>query len=188
MMWGVMFCNTVAGIMFIGFQSPMVQELWHRQDVSLTTEQLASYGANLIAVSALFNGLGRFAWGSLSDRLGRVAVFRIMLLSQFGVFLALGQVDNPWLFGALVCYILLCYGGGFVTVPAFVSDTFGAKMMATAYGAILTTWGSAGIVGPQLVAWLRDNHAQHASAYAFNLGAAFLLVGFLVSLGLPKKS
>lgn len=188
MMWLVMFCNTVAGIMFIGFQSPMVQELWHRHDASLTVEQLASYGATLIAISALFNGVGRFAWGSLSDKLGRVTVFRIMLLSQFGAFLALGFVESPWVFGALVCYILLCYGGGFGTVPAFVSDTFGAKMMAVAYGAILTTWGSAGIVGPQMVAWLRDQYPQNASAYAFDVGAAFLFAGFLVSLGLSDPA
>jgi OFA family oxalate/formate antiporter-like MFS transporter len=188
MMWLVMFCNTVAGIMFIGFQSPMVQELWHRQDASLTPEQLASLGATLIAVSALFNGVGRFAWGSLSDKLGRVTVFRIMLLSQFVAFLALGFVQSPWVFGVLVCYILLCYGGGFGTVPAFVSDTFGAKMMAMAYGAILTTWGTAGIVGPQVVAWLRDNYPQNASTYAFDVGAAFLLVGFVVSLGLRNPT
>ena len=184
MMWGVMFCNTVAGIMFIGFQSPMVQELWQQYDASLTPEQLTSLGATLIALSALFNGVGRFAWGSLSDKLGRVTVFRIMLLSQFVAFMALGFVQSPWVFGALVCYVLLCYGGGFGTLPAFVSDTFGSKMMATAYGALLTTWGSAGIVGPQLVAWLRDNYPQDASTYAFNVGAAFLLAGFVVSLGL----
>ncbi|HEY8905316.1 MAG TPA: OFA family MFS transporter [Rhodoferax sp.] len=183
-MWLVMFCNTVAGIMFIGFQSPMVQELWHRQNASLSTEQLASLGATLIAFSALFNGIGRFAWGSLSDKLGRITAFRIMLLSQFVAFLTLGFVDSPWVFGALVCYILLCYGGGFGTIPAFVSDTFGPKMMAVAYGVILTTWGIAGIVGPQVVAWLRDNYPDHASAYAFNVGAAFLLMGFVVSLGL----
>lgn len=187
-MWLVMFCNTVAGIMFIGFQSPMVQELWRRQDASLTVEQLASYGATLIAFSALFNGVGRFAWGSLSDKLGRVTVFRIMLLSQFAAFVGLGFVTSPWVFGVLVCYILLCYGGGFGTLPAFVSDTFGAKMMAVAYGALLTTWGSAGIVGPQLVAWLRDNYPQNASTYAFYVGAAFLLAGFLVSLGLRNPA
>jgi len=186
-MWLLMFCNTVAGIMFIGFQSPMVQELWHRQDASLTPEQLASYGATLIAFSALFNGVGRFAWGSLSDKLGRVSAFRIMLLSQFAAFLTLGFVQSPWVFGVLVCYILLCYGGGFGTIPAFVSDSFGAKKMATAYGAILTTWGSAGIVGPQLVAWLRDNYPDNASTYALYVGAAFLLAGFLVSLGLRNS-
>ena len=183
MMWLVMFCNTVAGIMFIGFQSPMVQELWHRKDASLTPEQLASLGATLIAASALFNGVGRFAWGSLSDKLGRITAFRVMLLSQFVAFLCLGFVQSPWVFGALVCYILLCYGGGFGTVPAFVSDTFGPKMMGVAYGAILTTWGTAGVVGPQVVAWLRDNYPQDASSYAFKVGAAFLLAGFLVSLG-----
>jgi OFA family oxalate/formate antiporter-like MFS transporter len=182
-MWLVMFCNTVAGIMFISFQSPMVQELWHRQDASLTPDQLATFGATLIALSALFNGVGRFAWGSLSDKLGRITAFRIMLLSQLGAFLTLGFVQSPWVFGALVCYILLCYGGGFGTIASFVSDTFGPKMMATAYGAILTTWGAAGIVGPQLVAWLRDHSPQNATHYAFNVGAAFLLMGFLVSVG-----
>jgi MFS transporter, OFA family, oxalate/formate antiporter len=188
MMWLVMFCNTVAGIMFIGFQSPMVQELWHRQNASLTPEQLASLGATLIAISALFNGVGRFAWGSLSDKLGRVTTFRIMLLSQFAAFLTLGFVQSPWAFGALVCYILLCYGGGFGTVPAFVSDTFGPKMMGVAYGAILTTWGTAGVVGPQVVAWLRDKYPQDASSYAFNVGAAFLLAGLLVSLVLRNPA
>jgi len=186
MIWLLMFCNTVAGIMFIGFQSPMIQELWHRSDPSLTPVQLAGYGATLIAISALFNGLGRFAWGSLSDRMGRVQVFRTMLLTQFFAFFALGFVDSPWLFGVLVCYILLCYGGGFGTLPAFISDAFGAKLMPIAYGAMLTTWGSAGIVGPQLVAWLRDHHPEQASAYAFQIGAVFLLAGFVISFGLKK--
>jgi OFA family oxalate/formate antiporter-like MFS transporter len=188
MIWLVMFCNSVAGIMFIGFQSPMIQELWHRSDPSLTPVQLAGLGATLIAASALFNGLGRFAWGSLSDRMGRVNVFRTMLLTQFVAFLALGFVDSPWVFGLLVCYILLCYGGGFGTLPSFVSDTFGPKLMAIAYGAMLTTWGSAGMVGPQLVAWLRDHHPEQASAYAFQIGAVFLLAGFVISFGLKNTS
>jgi OFA family oxalate/formate antiporter-like MFS transporter len=108
MMWLVMFCNTVAGIMFISFQSPMIQELWHRLDPGLSAQKLASYGATLIAVSALCNGLGRFAWGSLSDHLGCVRVFQIMLATQLGAFLLLGFVESPWLFGLGVCYVLLC--------------------------------------------------------------------------------
>ena len=32
----------------------------------------------------------------------------------------LAWVGHPWLFAALVCYVLLCYGGGFGTMPSFV--------------------------------------------------------------------
>lgn len=183
MMWLVMFCNTVAGIMFISFQSPMIQELWHRLDPGLSAQKLASYGATLIAVSALCNGLGRFAWGSLSDHLGCVRVFQIMLGTQLGAFLVLGIVESPWLFGVGVCYVLLCYGGGFGTLPSFVSNAFGAKMMAGAYGAMLSTWGAAGVVGPQVVAYLRDHHPDNASAHAFKIGAAFLAIGLAVCSG-----
>lgn len=185
--WLLMFCNTVAGIMFIGFQSPMLQELLRRQDQTLSSAQLAASGATLIAVSALFNGIGRFFWGSLSDRIGRVTVFRTMLASQCLAFLLLGQVENPWIFAVVVCYILLCYGGGFGTLPAFVSDAFGAQRLSSAYGAMLTTWGVAGIVGPQLVAYLRDHHAQQASSHAFGIGAAFLCAGLVASIGLGGR-
>ena len=187
LIWLLMFCNTVAGIMFIGFQSPMIQELWRRQDPDLSPERLAAYGATLIAVSALFNGLGRFAWGSLSDRLGRVEVFRIMLLTQCVAFVGLGWVASPWIFGIVVCYILLCYGGGFGALPSFVSDAFGAQNMSGVYGAMLTAWGAAGVVGPQLVAYLRDRTPDQASSYAFAIGAGFLLLGFLASFGLKRQ-
>jgi OFA family oxalate/formate antiporter-like MFS transporter len=78
---------------------------------------------------------------------------------------------------------LLCYGGGFGTLPSFVSNAFGAKMMAGAYGAMLSTWGAAGVVGPQVVAYLRDHHPDNASAHAFKIGAAFLAIGLAVCSG-----
>ena len=103
----------------------MFQNLWHARDPGLSKEALAAYGATLIAVSSLFNGVGRMFWGGLSDRIGRMRAFRLMLASQIAVFGVLTQVGNPWLFGGLICYILLCYGGGFGTMPAFVLDVFG---------------------------------------------------------------
>jgi hypothetical protein len=56
-------------------------------------------------------------------------------------------------------------------------------MMAGAYGAMLSTWGAAGVVGPQVVAYLRDHHPDNASAHAFKIGAAFLAIGLAVCSG-----
>jgi OFA family oxalate/formate antiporter-like MFS transporter len=185
MMWIVFFCNITAGIAIITFQSPLLQDVCRKADPSLSAAALAGYGATLIAVSSLFNGVGRFFWGGLSDRIGRVRAFRIMLASQIVVFAALMYVGNPWLFGILICYILLCYGGGFGTMPSFVMDVFGARMMAVVYGVILTAWSAAGIAGPQIFAFVKDKFplkVELASTYSFVIAAGFLGLGLLCSL------
>ena len=85
-MWIVFFFNIAAGISVISFQSSLLQDVWGLSDPSVEPETLAEYGATLIAVSSLCNGVGRLLWGSLSDRIGRVRVFRILLASQMVVF------------------------------------------------------------------------------------------------------
>jgi OFA family oxalate/formate antiporter-like MFS transporter len=188
MIWTIFFCNIVAGIALIGFQSPLLQDLLRKHSPEMAGATLAAYGATLIAVSSLFNGAGRFFWGGLSDRIGRIQTFRIMLFSQVVVFLLLAKVGHPWVFAALVCYVLLCYGGGFGTMPSFVMDVFGGKLMPVVYGVVLTAWSAAGIVGPQIIAWLRDHHAQEAASYSFMVGAAFLAVGAVISLFLTDRA
>jgi len=180
-MWLVFFTNILAGISLISFQSPLFQNLWQNHDPGLSKEVLAAYGATLIAVSSLFNGAGRMLWGWLSDRIGRVRTFQIMLASQIVAFGVLTLVGNPWLFGGLICYILLCYGGGFGTMPSFVLDVFGPTKMPVVYGAILTAWSAAGIVGPQLVALIKDHYATQLTQYAFLCNVAVLSVGLVLA-------
>lgn len=187
LMWLIFFCNIIAGIAIIGFQSPLFQEVLRASNPLLPPATLAGYGATLIAVSSLFNGLGRFFWGGLSDRIGRKATFCLLLGSQLVAFLLLITMKTPWLFALLVCYILLCYGGGFGTVPAFVLDTFGSRLMPAVYGAVLTAWSAAGVGGPQLVATVKDRYPEElypgrASTISFSLGAVFLAFGLLLSL------
>ncbi|MGI6656545.1 MAG: OFA family MFS transporter [Desulfobulbus sp.] len=190
LMWLIFFCNITAGIMFIGFQSPMLQDLLKIRSPEMTTEALAAAGATLIAISSLFNGVGRFFWGGLSDRIGRIQAFRLILGSQIFVFIALLFTKQPIIFGILVCYVLLCYGGGFGSMPSFVLDVFGAKLMPVVYGTILTAWSFAGIAGPQLVAIIKDMFAaspEKVPTYTFCIGAGLLVVGFVLSLMLNNK-
>jgi len=187
MMWVVFFCNIVAGIAIIGFQSPLLQGLFQKRNPSLDAMTLAAYGATLIAISSLFNGIGRFFWGGLADRMGRVQVFRLMLLSQIVVFAVLVFTQNPWIFSISVCYVLLCYGGGFGSMPSFVLDVFGIRMMPVVYGFMLTAWAAAGVVGPQIVAVITDRFPAQASMYSFAFGTGFLIMGFVLSLFLNNS-
>ena len=193
-MWAIFFLNICAGIMLIGFQSPLFQDLLRQgypldqQNTPETVAILASAGATLIAISSICNGLGRFFWGSMSDKIGRLPVFRIILGTQVLVFVTLIFSSSPILFSALICYILLCYGGGFGTMPSFVLDEFGAAKMGVVYGCILTAWSIAGICGPQIVAFLKDNFAENAATYTFAFASVLLVAGFLLTFFFPKKT
>ena len=180
-MWIVFFFNIAAGITVISFQSELLQEVWGLSDPSLEPATLAGYGATLIAISSLCNGVGRLFWGLLSDRLGRVRVFRILLASQMVVFGILMTETDPWVFSALVCYVLLCFGGGFATMPPFVLDVFGSKKMSSIYGAVLTAWAAAGIFGPVYLGYLKDVYPDRAVMYCFLVGILMLGGGFLFS-------
>jgi MFS transporter, OFA family, oxalate/formate antiporter len=187
-LWVVFFCNITAGISIISFQSGLFQSLWKAVNPALATAALATLGATLVAISSLFNGAGRFLWGAISDKVGRTQTFRIMLGSEILVFALLVITGNPWLFAVLVCWILLCYGGGFGTMPSFIGDVFGTRLMSAVYGAVLTAWAAAGVVGPQLFAAFQDRlPAADASKWSFIVAGGFALVGLVLSLFLSNK-
>ena len=180
-MWIVFFFNIAAGIAVISFQSPLLQDVWGLADPSVEPETLAEYGATLIAASSICNGVGRLFWGLLSDRIGRVRVFRILLASQMIVFGILMTERDPWIFSILVCYILLCFGGGFATMPSFILDVFGTRRMSSVYGVMLTAWAAAGVCGPLYIGYLKDQYPDRAIIYCFLIGVLILGLGYVFS-------
>ncbi len=134
---------------------------------------------------------GVFFWGGTSDKLGRIQVFRLILGSQIIVFILLMFTSNPYIFGASVCFILLCYGGGFGAMPGYILDVFQEKLMPVMYGVILTAWSFAGIVGPQVAAFIRDFYTatpELIGSKTYLIGITLLSIGFLITLFLSNKT
>ena len=186
--WLMFVINVVSGMIFISFQSPLLQDIMKlRMPATINFADaevlmmLNAAGATLIAVSSVFNGLGRFFWGAVSDKLGRITTFRILLAVQALIFIALIFVTHPVWFFIFVCIVLLCYGGGFGVIPSLINDSYGAKLMPALYGASLTAWGVGGIIGPQIVAFMKDNYPADAGLYAFIIGSVILLMGLGLS-------
>jgi OFA family oxalate/formate antiporter-like MFS transporter len=75
--------------------------------------------------------------------------------------------------------ILLCYGGGFGTMPAFAADYFGSANVGSIYGLMLTAWGFASAFGPLLIAHMRQVSGGYAS------GLHVIAVVMLISAALP---
>ena len=192
--WLIFMINIVAGMIFISFQSPLLQDMLKVRMPDGTDfsnpeviASLAAAGATLIAVSSIFNGLGRFVWGSISDKIGRMPTFRILLTLQAVIFVLLIFVNQPIVFSVLVCIVLLCYGGGFGVLPSLTKDMYGSKLMSSLYGALLTAWSVGGIIGPQIVAFMKDNYAEKAGLYAFIVGGSLLVIGILISFAYKQN-
>ena len=185
--WLVFTFNIIAGMIFISFQSPLLQDL-------LTTEgftEVKSFeakGATLIGVSALFNGIGRFFWGSISDKIGRIITFKLNLVIQILVFAMLINTSDIFLFSAGVCIILLCYGGGFGVIPSLIKERYGTELMASIYGVTLIGWGIGGIFGPQITAYMIDHFPKNAGTYAYFVGVGLLSIGLLLLFFVKTKN
>jgi len=79
---------------------------------------------------------------------------------------SLAAAGSLALFVAAFGIILSMYGGGFATVPAYLADLFGTKMVGAIHGRLLTAWSTAGILGPVLVNYIREYQLAHGVARA----------------------
>ena len=153
-LWALLFLNVTAGIAIIAEAAPMAQELGRATEVQATA---------LVGTIAVFNGAGRFVWSALSDAIGRRAVFVLLFGVQAAVFLLLPHAPTYTAFLALCCVALLCYGGGFGTMPAFVTDYFGSRHVGKIYGLMLTAWGAGAVLGPMLVSRMREETGDYVA-------------------------
>jgi MFS transporter, OFA family, oxalate/formate antiporter len=170
-LWLALFLNTTAGISVISQESPMFQEI---------AKVSAAAAAGMVGVAALGNALGRIFWASVSDGITRRWTFVAMYLVQVALFWLMPSVHNPTALTALTFVILMCYGGGFGTMPAFAADYFGTKMIGPIYGLMLTAWGFASAFGPMMIAKLREMGTSFE--YGLHVIAVILLVSILVPI------
>jgi len=154
-LWTLLFLNTSAGISIISQAAPMAQEV---------TRVSAAVAAGLVGLISIANGSGRFLWAWFSDLVGRRWVFFMMFVLQAILFASLPRVSSFPAFSALCFVVLLCYGGGFGTMPAFAADYFGPENIGSIYGLMITAWGFAGLFGPMLIARIRQSTGHYSQA------------------------
>ena len=153
-LWALLFLNVSAGISLISQESPMFQEI---------AKVSASVAAGMVGIVSIGNGVGRIFWAWTSDAITRRWTFVVMFLVQVGLFWMLPGIASVAILTTVSFIILMCYGGGFGTMPAFAADYFGSKNVGPIYGLMLTAWGSASAFGPLLIAHLRQVSGSFAS-------------------------
>ena len=168
-LWIVLCFNVTAGIGVLGVAKTMMTEIF---GTTLPHIVDGAFAATYVVMISIFNMIGRFIWASTSDYIGR--------RNTYWIFFALGillycsipytaqQVSvNPvvvWLvyFYAATMIIFTMYGGGFATIPAYLADIFGTKYVGGIHGRLLTSWSTAGVLGPLAITSLRENAVTRA--------------------------
>jgi OFA family oxalate/formate antiporter-like MFS transporter len=154
-LWLVLFLNTCAGISVISQEAPLFQELARVSAVS---------SAGMVGIVSIGNAFGRVFWAWASDSITRRATFAGMFLGQAVLFWFLPSISSAALLTLVSFVILMCYGGGFGTMPAFAADYFGSKNIGPIYGLMLTAWGFASAFGPLLIAYMRQSSGTYRGA------------------------
>jgi len=176
LLWGMLFLNVSAGLGLISQLSPLAQDVIKKATPGITPEALAVAGGSIVAISAIFNGLGRLFWAWTSDLIGRKGVFMTMFATQAALYVYLPQIANVTMYTIAACYLLACYGGGFATMPAFAADSFGPANIGRIYGMMLTAWGCAGVAGPLVFS------IPAIKPVALYVAAGLLIAGFVLAL------
>lgn len=175
LLWLILFLNVTAGILIISNAVPIYSQL---------TGAAAAIAGPVYGLLAIFNALGRFFWGAVSDRIGRNMAYVLIFALQVVIFIIMARLHSFWAVGIAFAIVLLCYGGGFGVMPSFNADYFGTKFLGQNYGMILTAWGIGGVVGPVIAAKVKD--ATGSFSGALEPVAIMLLVAAILPFFIKK--
>ncbi len=163
-----------AGLMSIGLMKLYPMEALQAAGYG-PLEASAIAGTAMAVFFSLANGVGRIAWGSLSDRIGRRRSLVVMTVTQAAFLFAFtGMAGNEYLLYLGAMLIGFNFGGNFALFPTLTADIFGNERVGQNYPFIFLAYGVGGIAGPLLGGILGD---------LGNFPLAFAICGFACLVG-----
>lgn len=167
-MWLLLAVAATSGSMMTGQAAAIGTQM-----IGLTTVQ-ASLQVALLAVG---NFCGRFGFGALSDRIGRLNTFVIMLaITTLDMLLFLPNVQDFVTFAAAIMIIGACFGGAMTVMPSLCGDLFGTINFSQNYSFLYSGYTLSGFIGPVLASTAFDSSGTYASA--------FVVAGVLAIVGI----
>jgi MFS transporter, OFA family, oxalate/formate antiporter len=173
--WIMYFLAASVGLTAIGQAGSFLQEMAPRNELITT--------GTALGIMSVFNGFGRFAWGTVSDRFSRrtagIAMCVVSLVACLGFLRSFGGF---WILVAGLCLAAFSYGGYVSVIPSWVADYYGQNNFGANYGYMVTSWGICGFVVPEYFERLLD-HARVSSSLQVGYNEVYLRLSVLAALG-----
>ncbi len=169
-----------AGLMSIGLMKLYPMEALQASGYG-PVEASAIAGTAMAVFFSLANGIGRIAWGTLSDKIGRRRSVVVMTSTQaVFLFAFTGMAGNEYLLYLGAMLIGFNFGGNFALFATLTADIFGNEKVGQNYPLVFLSYGVGGVVGPLLGGKLGDLGnfplAFSVCAIACLVGAACMLL------------
>lgn len=184
--WLILIFSGMAGLLVIG--TIRLFGIDTLQSSGMDEAVAGAAAGTAMAWYAIFNGLGRIAWGKISDIIDPEVTIFIMCLIQGLLMLTFYKMGtSPFMLAVYASAIGFNYGGNFALFPVVTADLFGTKNVGSNYPFVFTAYGIAGIVGPMLGGFVRDNTGTFQMAF-IPAGIACLIGAVLALFIKPLKA
>ncbi|MHC4638699.1 MAG: L-lactate MFS transporter [Planctomycetota bacterium] len=148
----------------------------------------AAAAGSALGLLALFNGLGRVVWGSVSHKLSaKGSVILMCLLQGVMMFILLKMGSSAGKLAVAACWLGFNFGGNFALFPLLTLENFGAKNLGANYGAVFTSYGVGGILGPVMAGKVWDTMGTFKTAFII-AGIACVIAAGLALVLKPIKA
>lgn len=121
-----------AGLVIVNHCSPMLVE-------GLNIE--ASFAALVISITSISNGVGRFSWGIIFDKIGLKKCLLLITcaftVASIGLYISFSS-QFSMLFIVSSCLMLFAYGGNAITCPTIIRELFGHRTFSLNYSVLAT--------------------------------------------------
>jgi len=145
--------------------------------------------ATLAMVIAIANTLGRVLGGMLSDKIGRINTFYLMLIVQSATMIAFLFFSELWHLIIGVAIVGACFGAFLAVFPAITADQFGLKNLGKNYGIMFLAWGIAGFINAPIQGLLiGEGSGAFNAVYIFCaiVTGAMIVVNFLIKKDIDR--
>lgn len=203
LLWLAYFAGCTAGLMVIMNASTIWQSFAAGSEAignaldGTVFDAIKTAGAASVSTIAIFNAVGRIAWGKISDSLGsRIKTLVIMFVVCAAAMFFLNRLTSYPMFVVGTGLIGFCFGGFLALYPAITADFYGTKNVGVNYGFLFTAYGAGGLFGPWLQAKLVEkgltlnvlkDGAQSATFDVINYKAAFIVSGAMCVVAILLK-
>ena len=193
-LWLMFFSGALAGLMVIGIVKDFAGEQLvgaagaggRVLEEAVKSEWLAK-GAAAVGWLAIFNAIGRIAWGFVSDKIGRTTAFVAMFVFQAFMLFILAGLKTELSLAVGASIVGFNFGGNFALFPSATADLFGAKNLGANYGWVFTSYGIAGVVGVAAGNVAKVETGSYAAAFMLAAVLCLISAALAVALRVAQK-
>lgn len=191
-LWLMFFSGAMAGLMVIGIVKVFAGEqlVAAAGGAAIGEERVRDLllkGAAAVGWLAIFNAVGRVAWGWVSDLVGRTPAFVAMFVLQAAMMFLLGGMHTELSLAVAASIVGFNFGGNFALFPSATADLFGAKNLGANYGWVFTSYGIAGVVGIAAGNAAKVMTGTYGAAFSVAGGLCLLSAALAVGLALSGR-